>query len=272
MKATLAKNSGFCFGVKRAIEETMKTGGKVYTLGPLIHNPQVIEKLKGEGKKVVKSINEVDKGTVIIRTHGVPGKVIERAKKKGLCVLDLTCPFVKKTQDYAKEFFDKGFKVVVVGEKNHPEVKGIVGNIKNSIVIENLGDIKKIKGYEKIGVVFQTTQSSERAKEIITKLREKCKEIETANTICNATLERQKTAKELAKKVDLMIVVGGYNSGNTKRLVEVCKCIVETRHIETEKELEKEWFENKKHVGITAGASTPGWVINNVVERIKNEF
>lgn len=272
MRITLVKNSGFCFGVKRALDKAMKAKGNVYTLGPLIHNPPVIKELERNGIKVVDSINAINEGTLIIRTHGVADSIIEKAKKKGLKILDLTCPFVKKTQDYAKKFYNKGYTLVVVGDKNHPEVKGIMGNVKNVLVIENEKEIDKINNHGKIGVVFQTTQSLDSAKSIIKKLENKCKEIEVAKTICSATLERQKAAKELAKEVDLMIVVGGYNSGNTKRLVGVCKEIVETRHIETEKELEKNWFKNKKHVGITAGASTPDWIINKIIKRIKNEF
>ena len=272
MKVSIAKNLGFCFGVKRAIDKTMRTKGRVYTLGPLIHNPQVIKKLEENGKTVINSIDEVNNGTVIIRTHGVPDSMLKDAEKKNLKIIDLTCPFVKKAQDYAKKFHSKGYKVFIVGEKEHPEIKGILGNIENGIVIEKPEDVEKIGNYGKAGVVFQTTLSSDNSKKVVKKLKKKCNELEIAQTICSATSERQKSAKELAKKVDLMIVIGGRNSGNTKRLVQSCSSAVETKQVETGKELKKEWFNGKKHVGITAGASTPNCIINNVARRVRNEF
>ncbi|MBW2984296.1 4-hydroxy-3-methylbut-2-enyl diphosphate reductase [Candidatus Woesearchaeota archaeon] len=271
MKIKKAKHAGFCFGVKRAVESALKTKGEVKTLGPLIHNPQFIAGLEKKGIRAVDSVDEADKGILLIRAHGVPDSVIGKAEKKGLDVIDLTCPFVKKVQDYAKELYKQGYNVVVVGEKNHPEVIGITGNIKG-IVVGDINDAKKLGHFEKLGVVAQTTQSNENFNSTVEELRKHADELKVHNTICSETDSRQRHAVELAREVDLMIVVGGYNSGNTRRLAGICSGIVETRHIEQASELKKEWFAGKKQVGLTAGASTPDLSMDKVIERIKNEF
>lgn len=269
MKVKIASNAGFCFGVKRAVDAALKQENS-FSLGPLIHNPQTIKELENKGIKAVDSIDDINKGNLLIRTHGVPESLIVTAKEKGLNVIDLTCPFVKTAQDVAIEAEKEGYKIIVVGEKHHPEVKGIVGNIHNYDIIEKPEQIKD--EYDRVWVVVQTTQTEENLKNILIKLKEKAKELKITKTICNATVERQMNAKELAHKVGMMIVVGGKNSANTNKLFNLCKGIVETRHIESENELEKEWFENKTLVGITAGASTPEWLVRKVAHRIENEF
>ncbi len=271
-KVVLAKNSGFCFGVKRAIDLALKTKEKVYTLGPLIHNPQVIAQLEQEGIVAIDSIDDIEKGKIIIRAHGIPGSVIKRAEEKELLVIDATCPFVQNVQQIAESLSTDGYQVVIIGEANHPEVIGIADRVKNPIIIEDVSEVSEIGQFEKIGVVAQTTQSVENYKKAIHELKKHSKKLKVFNTICNATKKNQDAAKNLAKNVDLMIVVGGYNSGNTRRLAKLCSDIVETKHIEIADELKRKWFEKIEIIGVTGGASTPDWIIHEVIKRIENEF
>lgn len=271
MKVTIADNAGFCFGVKRAVDAALKQKDS-FTLGPLIHNPQTIKELEKRGIKAVDSIDDINGGTLLIRTHGVPNVLIKKAKEKGLDVIDLTCPFVKKAQHFAKEFYAKGYKVAIAGEASHPEVISVKGGIKDAVVIEKPEDADNLGFYDKIGVVMQTTQSKDASIAIINRLKGRCNDLKIAETICSATTERQDLARELAAKVDLMIVIGGRESANTKRLFEMCRSIVDTKHIESSSDLKKSWFRNKSHVGITAGASTPRWLIREIAEDIKNGF
>ncbi|MCJ7579826.1 MAG: 4-hydroxy-3-methylbut-2-enyl diphosphate reductase [Candidatus Aminicenantes bacterium] len=272
-KVILAKNSGFCFGVKRAIDLALKTKEKVFTLGPLIHNPQVIMQLEQEGIVAIDSIDDIERGgKIIIRAHGIPRSVISRAKKKKISVIDATCPFVQNVQQIAESLSNEGYQVVIIGEANHPEIIGIADRVKNPIIIEDISEVSEIGRFEKIGVVAQTTQSEENYKKIIHELKKHSKKIKIFNTICSATKKNQDAAKELAKKSNLMIVVGGYNSGNTRRLAKLCSEIVETKHIEIADELKSEWFEKKEIIGVTGGASTPDWIIREVIESIEKEF
>ncbi len=271
-KVVLGKNSGFCFGVKRAIDLALKTEEKVYTLGPLIHNPQVIAQLEQKGIVAIDSIDDVERGKIIIRAHGIPRSVIARARKKEISVIDATCPFVQNVQQIAESLSRDGYQVVIVGEANHPEIIGIADRVKNPIIIEDISEVSEIESFEKIGVVAQTTQSEENYKKIIHELRKHSKKVKVFNTICNATKKNQNAAKELAKNSHLMIVVGGYNSGNTRRLAKLCSEIVETKHIEIADELKSEWFKKKEIIGVTGGASTPDWIIHEVIKRIEKEF
>jgi len=264
----MADDYGFCFGVKRAISELKKTKGKAYTLGPVIHNPQVIDFFKDKGIKSIKTLTKnIKPGKLFIRAHGVPDKKKVQAKKLGFQVKDLTCPFVKKAQILAKKLENKGYQVIILGLKNHPETKAIAGNLKNPIILENnkLPPLNK----NKIGVICQTTSNIKNTKKILNKIKKKAKEVKIYNTICQATKKRQKAARKLADKSDMVIVIGGKHSSNTKKLKQVCQEYIPTYHIETKKELKKDWFRNKKAIGITAGASTPDWIINKVVNRIK---
>ena len=272
MNVKKAKHSGFCFGVKRAVDSALKTEGEVKTLGPLIHNPQVVEKLSKQGVIPIDSVDDVSSGKLIIRSHGVPKSVIEKAESKDLEVIDATCPFVKKVQDAAIRLEQEGYQVIIVGEKHHPEVIGIMGNLKNPIVVGDLPGAEALPNYEKLAVVSQTTQPSKKFQDIVDILSKKSTSIKIENTICSATQEHQNAALELAKAVDVMVVVGGHNSGNTRRLAEICSNIVETHHIEQWSELKEEWFKGKKEAGVTAGTSTPDWIIDKVIERMENDF
>ena len=275
MKISVVKNAGFCFGVKRAInlafEAAKKSGKRVYTLGPLIHNPQVVAELRREGVQPVKSIAKIRSGTLIIRSHGVHPKIITQARKKGLKILDATCPFVRRAQENARDLHREGYQVVVAGEAHHPEVQGIIGYAEGKALVINQKTKKlNLPENKRIGVIAQTTLNLDTFKRIVDQLLEKTREIKIFNTICNATAKAQKATLEMAKDVDLMIVVGGKNSANTTRLAKLCmEKGKPTHHIETPRELKKGWFKDKKNVGVAAGTSTPNWIINQVVKKIK---
>ena len=276
MKIQVVKEAGFCFGVKRAIKlafDAVKTkDGKAYTLGPLIHNPQVVEDLRKKGVHVAKNLSKIQKGILIIRSHGVHPEILRRIKGKKIKVVDATCPFVKKAQRKAKFLHAQGYQVVVVGEARHPEVQGIVGYAGDSVLVINHNRMRKnLPHFEKLGVVAQTTLNIDAFQQVIGKLVEKAGELKVFNTICHATAHTQKATLKLASRVDVMIVVGGRNSANTTRLAKLCMSLgTTTHHVETAKELKRLWFEDKKSVGVTAGTSTPEWLIKQVVERIKN--
>lgn len=274
-KIFLAEEAGFCFGVKRAIklafEAVSKYKENVYTIGPIIHNPQVVDELEAKGVKVVADLSAVDCGTVIVRSHGIPPELFEIAKKKGLNIVDATCPFVKKAHNYALLLKKEDYQIIIVGDREHPEVRTISSYAgDNTFIIGNKNEIRTLEISTKVGILAQTTQSLENFQEILLELLKKTNELRIFNTICDATIKRQAEARNLAKKVDLMIVIGGYHSANTKRLKEICKETgADTYHIEIAKEIDPEWFVGKQKIGITAGASTPNWVVDKVVKRIR---
>jgi len=271
----LAEHAGFCFGVKRALnllDEALTTGDKpadIYTYGPIIHNPQVIEKYKKLGIKIADDVSSVPKGkTIIFRSHGVGKDVLTRAKKRGLKIIDATCPYVKKVQKKAEELYNQGFQVVIIGDPTHPEVIGINGWCNNKgIIINDVSDLKKLIFFDKIGIVAQTTFPEHKFKEIVEKLKEKANDMIVFNTICKATQKRQQATRTLADEVDLFIVIGGFNSSNTRKLKQLCiETGIPTYQVEQPADLKPEWFKDKKNVGITAGASTPDWIIKEVVK------
>lgn len=275
MELLLAPEAGFCFGVKRALDIALKTtqegNAPIYTLGPLIHNPQVVEQLEQQGIKAVEDLSDIENGTLVIRSHGVAPEVLEEAAKKGLRVIDATCPFVKKAQELAKKMYEEGRTVVVVGDKKHPEVVGIVGwTGTKGIVVQNPEEAEKLENQKPIGVVCQTTQPQQVFEEIVKILKSKGTDVEVHNTICHATRERQESAIKVAEAVDVMIIIGGRNSANTKKLARLCEETgTPSHHIETVAELKDAWFEGAKRVGLTAGASTPGWIIEEVKKRME---
>jgi 4-hydroxy-3-methylbut-2-en-1-yl diphosphate reductase len=274
MKILLAKRAGFCFGVKRATQMAFEAAGmdkKTYTLGPIIHSPQVVSRLEEMGVKVLKSLESLDSGTIIIRSHGVAAGEIDEAVQKELEIVDATCPFVKKAQEHVKSLSESGYGVVVVGDADHPEVQGIVSYGGDKVFVVGSGEeVRNLPKMNKIGVVAQTTQSFENLKNVVSECLLRGGEIRVFNTICDATAVRQEEAKELACQVDCMLVVGGLNSANTRRLAEVCAEIQpRTHHIETAAEILPSWFVGVEMVGVTAGASTPKWIIDEVVARIE---
>lgn len=275
MEIYLADKAGFCFGVKRAINTAFEAAarGKVYCLGPLIHNPQEVERLRQAGVELVEDFSSLQEGdSLIIRSHGVPPDVLNNIRKKGLHIIDLTCPFVSKAQRDAEALHKGGYQVAIVGEKKHPEVQSILGYAgDNAVVVETAEEVDGIKFKNRVGVVAQTTQSYSNFSKIVLKLLRLSKELKVFNTICNSTQERQDAARVLAGKVDVMLVVGGRNSANTTRLVSVCEQEGKpTYHIEVADELEPRWFKDVTKVGVTAGASTPDWVLEGVMTKLKS--
>ena len=271
----MADKAGFCFGVKRAINTAFEAAskGNVYCLGPLIHNPQEVDRLRQAGVRTVEDLLSLHSGDyLIIRSHGVPPQVLAQARSKGLTIIDLTCPFVGKAQRDAEALCGEGYQVVVVGEKKHPEVQSILGYAgENSLVIETAEDVEGVKFQPRLGIVAQTTQSYGNFSEIVLKLLNLSKELKIFNTICNSTKERQDSARVLAGQVDVMLVVGGRNSANTSRLVSVCRQEGKpTYHIEVADEIRPEWLEGVARVGVTAGASTPDWVLEAVLQKLKS--
>lgn len=276
MKIIIADEAGFCFGVKRAIkmayEELEKADGKpVYTLGPLVHNPQVIEELENDN---IESIEELDGhpiGHLLIRTHGVSPSICRRAEDLGYEIVDATCPLVKKIHTIVSNLRDWGYKILVIGHSSHPEVVGIVGEVeKDCKVIESVEEARSLDKYSKLGVVVQTTALWPKFHAIAAELPEKAQECRIFNTICHATIERQDAALKLAREAGTMIVVGGKNSSNTRRLLEICKSVNPNSYqVEYAEELQPEWFHNVKEVGVTAGASTPDHIIKKIVENIE---
>lgn len=273
MKILVADSSGFCFGVKRAIdlaEDIASKNNNVYTFGPLIHNPQEVLRLEKGNIKVVEDYSKIDEGVLVLRTHGIPLDIYKNlSKKENIKIVDATCPFVKKAQDIIKELSNGSEQIVIVGEKKHPEVVALVSYGKGKcLVVEDKKDIKNVKKTDIIYIVSQTTQSPKKFKEIVEEIS-KISQVKVFNTICRATFDRQTAAEKLAKEVDVMIVIGGKNSGNTTRLYQICSAITKTYHIENVDEIDKNWFNKVEVVGITAGASTPGWIIENIKGGIK---
>ena len=266
MEVVLANYLGFCYGVRRAISIARKNvDGESCTLGPIIHNPQMVERLKAEGVGVIGDLSEMSSGTVIIRSHGVGPQIYREIQAKGLKIVDATCPHVKKAQLSAKKLAENGYSVVIIGEKNHPEVRSIFDWTDGAAtILETEAEAENLAQCQKLGVVSQTTVAEAHFEKIVAKLLNKSKDIRILRTICTATEQRQMAAMDLAAKVDVMLVVGGRNSANTTKLAKICAEKCKTFHVETAAEISPEWFSQSKKIGITAGASTPDWIIREV--------
>jgi len=268
-----AKSYGFCFGVKRAVEIAENSQNAV-TLGPLIHNPLEINRLCDEyNVKYVNSIDEIDKNIkrVIVRTHGITKDRYKRLLDKDKEVIDATCPFVKKPQEIVEEMSEIGYDIVIFGDKNHPEIEGVKSYCVHDrvFVVLDINELKNINLKEKIATVAQTTRKIEDYLKITNYLIKRHKEVRVFNTICNATFENQEAVRELSCEADIVIIVGGKNSSNTKQLFNIAKENSEAYLVESENELQKEWFLNKNLCGISAGASTPEWLVEKIISRIK---
>jgi 4-hydroxy-3-methylbut-2-enyl diphosphate reductase len=274
MKVIVAEHAGVCYGVERALrlaDKAAEAGGPVATLGPLIHNPQAVAGLQAKGIAVAKTLGEVDGGTLIIRTHGVDPAVIGAAEDRGLDVIDATCPFVRTAHKCAAELAAEGYTIVIVGESDHPEVEGILAHAGGSaLIVQHAADLPARLPARRVGVVVQTTQPPAVLAEVVAALLPRVSELRVFNTICDATEKRQAAAATLADAVDVIVVVGGHNSGNTTRLAEICAGRnPRTHHVETAVELDERWFLGAKVVGVTAGASTPDEQIRGVIEAIE---
>jgi (E)-4-hydroxy-3-methyl-but-2-enyl pyrophosphate reductase len=276
VKITVAAHAGYCYGVQRALtlarEAVASSKHPISTVGPIIHNPQVVARLADEGVREAACPADILDGTAIIRSHGVPPDLAADLKARGVDIVDATCPFVAKAQRCAADLARDGYVVVIVGEPEHPEVEAILGHAggkDKAIVVESAADLPKWRRRAKVGVVVQTTQQPDRLREVVDALLPRAGMLKVCNTICNATAERQRAARQLAGQVDVMIVVGGKNSGNTRRLYELSlKRNPRTHHVETAGEIDPDWFAGAGSAGITGGASTPDWLLAEVVARV----
>lgn len=273
-KVILAEVAGFCFGVQRAVDlaaaARRERYGKLTSLGPIIHNPQVIEKMAAEGVGAAQNLDEIGEGTVIMSAHGVAPSTLEAAKAKGLDVLDVTCPFVTKVHRTAQQLIAQGYQLILVGDHGHTEVQGIVGAVEGNVtVVSSPEELRGLKLARKVGIVSQTTQKAENFAAVVAEVCKSVFDVRAYNTICNATDELQEAAEALARQVDVVIVVGGRKSANTRRLRDTCaKQGVPAYQVETAEEVVDAWLEGKETVGVTAGASTPDWLIEAVVRRV----
>lgn len=283
MRVITADSAGFCFGVKRAVntvyELTESCDTPIYTLGPIIHNEEVVSDLEKKGVRVIEKEEELKKiteGTVVIRSHGVGKKVYRQLEEQGLSYVDATCPFVLKIHRIVEQESQKGKQIIIVGDPSHPEVQGICGWCFSSCtVIRDKEEAQNLELKEGVSVciVSQTTFNYNNFKDIVEILRKKSYDNNVLNTICNATEQRQKEAKAIAEKVDTMLVIGGRNSSNTQKLFEICKNECDnTYHIQTLVDLDSEMFQSSSCVGITAGASTPNKIIEEVQKHVRIKF
>ena len=273
MEIRKAKVQGFCFGVAitlKKAEEAIAARDDVTTLGNVVHNPQMVESLAQRGLKNAATVDEVQAGALFVRAHGLPVEVLEKAEEKGLEVLDATCPMVTKIHVQAERLKADGYKIIVIGDPSHPEVKGTLSHVPGAWCIETVEDVEKLPRSSKVGVVVQSTYSRERFSEIVRALSEKYYEVRAVNTICTDTNNRQSEALRLAGEVEVMVVVGGKTSANTKHLAELSEVHgARSHHIEGPDDVRPEWFEGVHVTGLMSGASTPGWLVDQVEARIR---
>ena len=273
MNVIRAKHAGVCYGVERALDmatAAMMDEDTTYTLGPLIHNPKVVEELKANGVVVASSIDEIEQGLVVIRSHGVEPCVLEELRAKGLTVVDATCPHVAKAQRAAEKLREEGGTVLVIGREDHPEVRGILAHAgEKGLVIAGAEELPEHLDLP-VGVVIQTTQSKEKLESVVAALEARGIQPNVKNTICFATRRRQESAESLSKEVDAMVVIGGKNSSNTTHLYEICARNCERAYfVESLDELDASMFEGCQTVGVTAGASTPDEQIRVVIDYLE---
>lgn len=279
MKIILSKKMGFCFGVRKSIDLANKTisryNNKVYMLGPIIHNPRVVEDFQKRGVGLIDDIENVpDESIVITRAHGISPLVGEIAKVKKLKLVDTTCSNVKKLQEIAVYLHKNHYSLVIFGDKKHPEILSVLDMVDHdAIAINEIDDILSLNKDRKIGFISQTTKNITDFKKIACLLLEKARELRIYNTICPATMERQQSASELSKNVDVMLVIGGRNSANTSRLAKICKSQgVKTYHIESKHQINKKWFSENDKVGITSGASTPDYLTTEIIKKLEEWY
>jgi 4-hydroxy-3-methylbut-2-enyl diphosphate reductase len=276
MRINLAKSAGFCFGVKRAFDIAIKTANEnknIFMLGDIVHNEKVVKEIEQAGIKKIKKLKLAKGEILLIRAHGESKTIFNKAKKLGYKIVDATCPMVKEIHKIAKRMENKKYKILVIGDKDHDEVRGIIGQLKNkAIVIENLNCIPwdKIKKTKKACLVTQSTQNLEKVKEIFSVLNKYLPKLKFFNTICKPTQVKQEEIRILPKKNDCVIIIGSKNSANTKRLYEISKALNKnTWWVNSKNEIRAYWFKNCRSVGITAGASTPKKSINDIIDYIK---
>lgn len=282
MEIIKAKNAGFCFGVKRAIDavyEELGTHNKIYCIGPLIHNEEVIKDLEKKGLITLNKLSEINKlvnEVVVIRTHGIEKGIIDKLISNGNRVIDLTCPYVKKIHNFVKDYSKKGYKIIVIGDEKHPEVKGIVSySISDIKVINSEDEIKKLDfdKKDKVLIVLQTTSDSDKSKKLVDILKDLFYNYSLEYTICNATENRQKEVASLSKECDVMLIIGSKTSSNTKKLFEISKkCCQNTYMLSNYLDFKQIIINKDAKVGVSAGASTPEYLIEEILENVRNEF
>jgi len=268
-----AKTQGFCFGVaitvKKAEEAVERLGAEVTTLGHVVHNPQMVASLEAKGLKNAATVEEVRTGTMFVRAHGLPVEVLDKAKERGLTIIDATCPMVTKIHVQAEKLRDEGYKIVVVGDPEHPEVKGTLSHVPGAWCITKPDDVAGLPRASRVGVVVQSTWNGPGFTDIVKRLSEKYYEVRAVNTICTDTKNRQSEVEGLAHEVEVMVVVGGKTSANTKHLAELAAMNgARAYHIEGPDELEAAWFAGVATAGLMSGASTPGWLVDRVADRM----
>lgn len=277
LEVIISPYTGYCFGVKRAMSlidrgMTEQPDSRIYTLGEIIHNPQAVAWLRERGVEPVSSLEEIEEGSfLVIRAHGVQPELIEEAESRGVRLLDATCPFVQKSQRYVRILVEESYRVIIIGDADHPEVRCIAGHAgADAIIIDNTDAALEVPVMEKAGVVIQTTFARENARNIIDILEARIERLRVYDTICQATILRREATLELAGKVDVMLVVGGRTSSNTRRLYEMCLDRgIPSHFVETAGEIDPSWFRGCRRVGITTGTSTPDWVIEQVIGRME---
>ena len=274
LRVRVSEGTGFCSGVKRAIKIALAAAGRsesgVYSLGPLIHNPQVVQRLEEVGVKAIQRLGK-GKGWLVVRSHGASPALLKRAEDRGYKIIDATCPFVRKAQQNARKLYERGYRVLIVGERDHPEVKGIRSHVDGkALVAGSVEQAKRLKFGSRVGIIAQTTVPVDVFSSIVGEVVKRAREILVFNTICIETARRQDGASSLAGKVDVLLVVGGRNSANTSRLKELCGSICpRTHHVETAKEIDGRWFRRGARVGVVTGASTPKWVVEDIVAKLE---
>ncbi len=268
-----AKTQGFCFGVaitvKKAEEAVERPGSNVTTLGHIVHNPQMVATLERKGLKDAKSVDEVESGTLFVRAHGLPVETFAKAKEKGLEIVDATCPMVTKIHVQAEKLRAEGYKIVIVGDAAHPEVKGTLSHVPGAWCISSPDQVDSLPRGSRVGVVVQSTWSGQQFTEIVRRLAEKYYDVRAINTICTDTRNRQAEAEELSREVEVVVVVGGKTSANTKHLADLSASNgARAYHVEGPDELQAEWFAGVGVAGLMSGASTPGWLVDQVADRM----
>ena len=274
MKVLVAEKCGFCHGVKNAIsmaEKVLEREKIVYSLGPIIHNKDEVERLAKAGLKTVEELEEIQSGTVLVRSHGAAPEQIKKLKEKGIGIVDATCVLVKRVQRIAEELESDGYKVVIIGDENHPEVRAVMGCVRDVVVLANESDLHKLPDNAMLGIVCQTTQSPDYFGRMLGAIgRYSFSELKVINTLCKEAIKRQASAVQLCKRVDVMFVLGGLKSANTRRLAELCRAYnSETFHLQNWEELDKKILLGKNIAGVTAGASTPEWIIAEFVKNLE---
>lgn len=275
MEIIVAKHMGFCGGVKRAVEmaqgAAQQADGPVFTWGPLIHNPQVVQRLQAEGVEVTEQLNGLEGEAFVVSAYGVEHAVLEHARAKGMRVVDATCPVVIRAHQLAYKLADEGYQLIVVGDHGHPEMvtlKEVLGD--KVTIVHTLEEARRVKVRGKVGVMSQTTQSLENFRQIVAHLAVRAKELKVLNTLCPAITVRQEEAERLVEEVDTLVIIGGHHSSNTTRLAEIGRSHgLPTHHVEVPEEIDPSWFAGVQKVGVMSGASTPEWIIADVITRLR---